>query len=67
MNILVELEKLRMPHHRCFVDPQYSCPKETEEGCWDENAGEECTCGADKHNKLLNSIIDYIKENYGDH
>jgi hypothetical protein len=49
-----ELEKLRIAHYSC-EDNWYSCPK-SEDGCcndmWDE-----CNCGADKHNAILETAL----------
>ena len=58
MDIVKELEKLRMTH-KCCEDCWYSCPK-SEDGCCDEREGDECNCGADQHNATLDSIIKYI-------
>jgi hypothetical protein len=38
----------RRPHYGC-EDSWYSCPKHPE-GCANGEAGEDCNCGADKHN-----------------
>jgi hypothetical protein len=60
MDVLKELEKLRRTHYSCDEDCWYSCPK-AEGGCCDDNAGTECNCGADVHNKILDNIIMYIR------
>ena len=38
-------------HYEC-EDGWYSCPK-SEDGCANDNAGKDCTCGADDFNKML--------------
>ena len=58
MNLLVELEKLRVPHNYC-EDCWYSCPKAVD-GCCDEREGTECNCGADEHNATLDKIIRFV-------
>lgn len=65
MNILAELEKLRRQHAYC-EDCWYSCPK-AEDGCCDDRAGDECNCGADEHNAILDGIIAYLRPNQGSH
>jgi len=45
------LEPLRVPHFYCD-DSWYSCPK-AEDGCANDGAGDDCNCGADKHNALV--------------
>lgn len=63
MNILAELEKLRQHHVYC-EDCWYSCPK-AEDSCCDDRQGNECNCGADEHNAILDGIIAYMRSNYG--
>jgi len=41
-------EMAMRPHDYC-EDPWYSCPK-SEHGCANDMAGDDCNCGADKHN-----------------
>ncbi len=65
MNILVELEKLRR-HHTYCDDCWYSCPK-AEDGCCNDQAGDECNCGADKHNAILDGIIAFLCPNNAVH
>lgn len=60
MNILAELERLRLTHYIC-EDCWYSCPKSTE-GCCDDNQGSECNCGADAHNAILDGIKAYAMD-----
>lgn len=58
------LEQCRQTHTIC-TDGWFSCPK-SEEGCLDERKGDDCTCGADATNAIidaaLNTIIDNPKE-----
>lgn len=49
------LPKLKRNHYEC-EDCYYSCPK-CKEGCCDEREGDQCTCGADKHNALVDEAI----------
>ena len=53
MDIFVELEKMRRDHIYCD-----DCWKR---GCCRDDAGEKCTCGADKHNAILDSIIGFLR------
>lgn len=61
MNIFEELEKLRRTHYTCDGDCWFSCPK-SEDGCCDEYAGENCNCGAEQYNELLDKIIEYLRK-----
>ena len=58
MDVIKELEKLRVTHYYC-EDCWYSCPK-SEDGCCDDREGSECNCGADESNTILDSIIKYL-------
>jgi len=58
--VVKELEKLRRGHYYC-EDCWHSCPK-AEGGCCDESKGDECDCGADKHNAILDSVIKYVTD-----
>ena len=57
MNIVKELEGLRVKHHYCGDDPYYSCPKSGDSSC---ETKESCDCGADYHNEKLDSIIGFF-------
>lgn len=59
MNIFNELEKLRRRHFICD-DPWYSCPQ-SEDGCANDMAGDECNCGADAYNAILDGIIAFLR------
>lgn len=61
MDIIKELEKLRRIHNYCD-DCWYSCPK-AEDGCCNDEVGDECNCGADQHNAVLDGIIKYVATN----
>lgn len=52
------LDRLRRQHYEC-EDCWYSCPK-SEDGCCDENRGDDCTCGADTHNALIDVLVALI-------
>lgn len=52
--ILEKLNKLYREHHQC-EDTWYSCPL-SEEGCSNDQEGEECTCGAEQHNNIIDEI-----------
>ena len=47
MDVFAELEKLRMPIHRC------------EESMG--NSGKKCHCGNHKHNETLDGVIEWMK------
>lgn len=48
-------KRLKVGHHEC-EDRWFSCPK-SPEGCAQEFSGPECTCGADAHNKRMDTTI----------
>lgn len=48
------VESLRSGHYDC-EDCWYSCPKS--DHCCDDTAGDECNCGADDQNKIIDEII----------
>lgn len=58
--VQIELEKLRMSHYSC-EDEWYSCPK-SEDGCMNPADGDDCNCGADSHNEILDNVIKYLKK-----
>jgi len=47
-------------HYEC-EDSWYSCPL-SESGCANDCVGEECNCGAERHNKKIISAIEEITE-----
>lgn len=49
------LNDLRRDHRWC-EDCFYSCPK-AEDGCCDDRQGDECNCGADAHNAIVDRLI----------
>lgn len=59
MNLIDELEKLRLKHHE-GSDCWYSCPK-SGESCKDHADKTECDCGADENNAKLDEIIEYVR------
>ncbi len=50
------LNGLRMQHYDC-PDTWYACPK-APDGCSDPGAGDECNCGADRHNAIIGAALD---------
>jgi hypothetical protein len=58
--LIAKLEGLKI-NHNTSEDPWYSCPK-SEEGCYDDHQ-EGCTCGADKHNAEVDSLITWVRSN----
>ena len=61
MDVIKELEELRRTHFTC-EDCWYSCPK-SKDGCCNDWEGDECNCGADKENEILDNIIKHLKDN----
>jgi hypothetical protein len=62
--IIEFLNSLKIGHYYNDYDSWYNCPK-TPEGCPDDNAGDECNCGADSHNqKIDNFILKLQNENH---
>lgn len=57
---LEALEKNKRTHYYCD-DSWYSCPKH-EEGCSNDDEGEECNCGADEVNAELEAVIIAVKQ-----
>jgi len=53
------LESHRKGHYYC-EDGWYSCPK-AEDGCSDDSQGEECNCGAEDYNKMIEELIEECK------
>jgi hypothetical protein len=49
------LEKSRKKHRYC-EDSWYSCPK-SENGCSNDEEGNECNCGAEQYNEELDIIL----------
>ena len=63
---LLLLQDMCYRHHDFCEDSWYSCPK-AEGGCANEDYEEdECNCGADRHNKILDDtigeVLDLLKE-----
>jgi len=53
--IIQKVESIRREHKYC-EDGWYSCPKAIG-GCIDESAGDDCNCGADDANLIIDEII----------
>lgn len=47
--------QLKIAHIEC-EDPWYSCPK-CDDGCANEAEGDDCNCGADSHNKIVDELL----------
>lgn len=56
---LEERLRQKVSHLNC-EDPWYSCPLSSD-GCADDQAGNECTCGADHENALRAEALAYIE------
>lgn len=52
------LRRLRR-QHRYVEDCWYSCPKATD-GCCNDAEGDDCNCGADTHNALVDSLLNLL-------
>jgi len=50
------LAKLAYKSHYYCEDCFYSCPK-AEDGCCDDDSGDECRCGADEHNAKVDELL----------
>jgi hypothetical protein len=55
MDRIERLKQLALWSHYYCEDSWYSCPK-AEDGCSDENAGDDCNCGADTHNAEVEAL-----------
>jgi hypothetical protein len=53
--LIAELVRLARRQHYSCEDPWYSCPK-SPDGCANDSEGDECNCGADKHNDAIEQI-----------
>ena len=51
-----ELAKLARCNHYTCEDSWYSCPK-SPDGCANDSAGDDCTCGADSHNDKVDELL----------
>jgi hypothetical protein len=54
------LESSKQTHHYC-EDTWYSCPKH-EDGCANDAEGDECNCGADQANAVIDSAITSLRQ-----
>jgi len=63
MDIILELEKLRLSHYTNEDDPYFNCPcsdQGTYSGQYDTNLSKDeqiCTCVAHDHNKILDELL----------
>lgn len=53
---LLKLKALAMQSHYSCEDCWYSCPKSTG-GCCNDAEGDECNCGADAHNAMVEALF----------
>jgi len=60
MNIVEELEKLKLVHFILDEDCWYSCPMSGK--CCNDDAPKVCNCGAEIHNARVDAIIAALKE-----
>jgi len=60
VELVSELRDLALRKHYYCGDGWYSCPK-AEDGCANEDEGDECNCGADAHNKKVTEIFKRIE------
>ena len=58
--IAEKLPDTKRMHHYC-EDCWYSCPK-AEDGCCNEAEGDECNCGADKTNLIIDEMMGIAQE-----
>lgn len=58
--LVAVLRSMKRKHSEC-EDSWYSCPK-SESGCSNDGAGDECDCGADNANEMIDKAI----EEYGE-
>lgn len=59
-DLISDLELLRLEHYDNSEDQWYSCPKSG--NCWDYRQGDECNCGAERHNAVLDGIIERVRQ-----
>ena len=60
--IVSSLAILAKRSHTYCEDGWYSCPK-AEDGCYNENRGPECDCGADEHNTEVDALMALLRSN----
>lgn len=58
--LIEALTAAKIAHYDC-EDCWYSCPK-SKDGCCDENQGDECNCGANKHNAAIDAVLAAIPQ-----
>ncbi len=60
LDLILQLKELASEKHYYCEDSWYSCPK-AEGGCFnDQYEKDECSCGADKRNAIIEKIIQEI-------
>jgi len=61
LDLLNKLKDLAIISHYSCEDQYYSCPK-SPEGCADSRQGDECNCGAEKHNQEVEEVYKQLME-----
>ena len=59
--LVAKLKGLKISHVVVEGDCWYSCPKSGH--CCNDPAGNECNCGADKHNARIDGLIAWVLAN----
>lgn len=66
-DLLGAMRELALRRHYYCEDSWYSCPK-AEDGCANDDEGDNCNCGADKHNaeveRVYNRAMQHMTPNY---
>ena len=60
-NLIQQLAGLAKREHYTCEDSWYNCPR-SEDGSANDNAGEECDCGADEHNAKVDAICALLSQ-----
>lgn len=61
LKLIKQLKDLSIKTHYYCEDSWYSCPKHPE-GSSDNEQPDKCSCGADNHNKKVNTLYNIIME-----
>lgn len=59
------LEELSNKKHLYLEDSYYSCPKEESEGCSNDAETDDCNCGTDRHNQIIDTALTSLKGSQG--
>ena len=60
-DLIQQLAGLAKREHYTCEDSWYNCPR-SEDGSANDNAGEECDCGADEHNAKVDAICALLSQ-----